>query len=91
MNDARKAREKRYRKESGDVVTKARRAARGYVEVDPEHGGPTTCLCCGNEFTSWDRRRNRICPACTAGDRRTAAHAGHACASGNHRNHRNDQ
>jgi hypothetical protein len=26
--------------------------------------GPTTCLRCDQEFSSWDRRQNRPCPRC---------------------------
>jgi hypothetical protein len=28
------------------------------------YAGPTTCLRCDQEFQSWDRRQNRVCPHC---------------------------
>jgi hypothetical protein len=28
------------------------------------YAGPTTCLRCDQEFRSWDRRHNRLCPRC---------------------------
>jgi hypothetical protein len=28
------------------------------------YAGPTTCLRCDREFSSWDRRQNRLCPPC---------------------------
>jgi predicted amidophosphoribosyltransferase len=28
------------------------------------YAGPTICLRCDNVFESWDRRQNRLCPAC---------------------------
>ena len=28
------------------------------------YAGPTTCLRCDQQFWSWDRRQNRLCPRC---------------------------
>jgi predicted amidophosphoribosyltransferase len=32
--------------------------------IPTSYAGPTTCLRCDQEFSSWDRRQNRLCPRC---------------------------
>jgi hypothetical protein len=41
-----------------------RRGRRPTIPQDSPYAGGVTCLRCDRAFWSWDRRQNRLCPAC---------------------------